>query len=80
VRPVEQASRLLDEAQAPASDLRETMQSLILLYAEDPATGLPRLEDPSGQLSANQLDELARAVERQFERLAAALRVELQLA
>src|SRR5207244_925280 len=46
------------------------MTSLILRYVEDPATGLPRLEDPSGRLSGVELDALGRAVEGDFERLA----------
>ncbi len=45
------------------------MTSLILRYAEDPATGLPCLEDPSGRLSSAELDALGRAVEEHFERL-----------
>jgi hypothetical protein len=46
------------------------MTSLTLRYREDTATGLPRLEDPSGSLSAADLDALRRAIERQFDRLA----------
>src|SRR5436309_6242117 len=46
------------------------MTSLILRYAEDPATGLPCLEDLSGRLSRAELEALGRAVEGDFERLA----------
>src|SRR5437868_5708129 len=43
---------------------------LTLRYEEDPATGLPRLDDPSGSLSAADLAALRREIDRKFERLA----------
>jgi hypothetical protein len=46
------------------------MDSLTLRYAEDPATGVPHLEDPGGCLDAADLDALGREIDRHFERLA----------
>src|SRR5262249_37130108 len=46
------------------------MPSLVLRYSEDPATGLPRLEDESGRLSAAELAALGSAIDRHFEQLA----------
>ena len=45
------------------------MDTLTLRYAEDPATGVPHLEDPSGRLDAADLDALEREVGRHFESL-----------
>ena len=45
------------------------MDTLTLRYAEDPATGVPRLEDPSGTLDAADLDALGREVGQHYERL-----------
>ena len=42
---------------------------LTLSYREDPKTGLPRLEDPSGALSADALADLGREVGRHLEHL-----------
>jgi hypothetical protein len=42
-----------------------------LRYCEDEQTGLPRLEDPSGTLSADDLEAVRREIDRQLERLAA---------
>src|SRR5262245_57550691 len=44
--------------------------ALTLRYAEEPATGLPRLEDPSGRLSPEDAQALRGALARHFERLA----------
>src|SRR5262245_19436504 len=49
---------------------REIMGRLMLLYAEDPSTGLPRLESPEANLSSTDLDVLRREIEPSFERLA----------
>jgi len=46
------------------------MGGLTFSFSEDPATGLPRLQDPSGSLSAAALADLGRAVQGRFERLA----------
>src|SRR5262245_6525963 len=46
------------------------MAGVTLRYGEDPATGLPRLEDPSGVLSDADLAALQPEIDRQFERLA----------
>ena len=46
------------------------MARLTLRYAEDPTTGLPRLDSPEGHLSAADLDVLCREIERSYERLA----------
>src|SRR5438477_11694427 len=46
------------------------MESLTLRYGEDPATGLPRLQDPGGRLALADLEALGREVGRHFERLA----------
>lgn len=45
------------------------MTSLTLRYGEDPATGLPRLDDAGVALPAATLEVLRRAIDRQFERL-----------
>ena len=45
------------------------MASLTLHYGADPATGLPRLEDPGGRLAGADLALLGREVARSFERL-----------
>jgi len=45
------------------------MDKLTLRYAEDPSTGLPRLEDPGGRLSSDELQALGRALDRHFGRL-----------
>ncbi len=46
------------------------MTSMTLRYGEDSATGLPRLEDPSGVLRPADLAVLGDEIGRQFERLA----------
>jgi hypothetical protein len=46
------------------------VEKLNLRYCEDEQTGLPRLEDPSGNLSAADLEAVRREIDRQFERLA----------
>jgi hypothetical protein len=47
------------------------MANVTLRYGEDEQTGLPRLEDPSGTLCADELEAIRREIDRQFERLAA---------
>jgi hypothetical protein len=46
------------------------MENVHLRYCEDEQTGLPRLEDPSGTLSVDDLEAVRREMDRQFERLA----------
>jgi len=45
------------------------MTRLTLRYGEDPTTGLPRLEDPSGRLGPADLDALGQEIGRHYERL-----------
>lgn len=45
------------------------MEPLRLLFKENPATGLPQLEDPGNQLTAEERPLVTQEVQRHFERL-----------
>jgi len=45
------------------------MNTLTLRYSEDPTTGLPRLEDPNGNVGPADLEVLQREIDRHYERL-----------